>query len=117
MTTLRWTYCVALAVGAWLLPACTGLRDLAVPFAPMADAVAVAVGLVVFATLALMLRLDWNGWATLLIAAWAAAASSMLRATQALLPLLLVSSVGLLLCAALLLSGLPRQRRRGGRSP
>jgi len=111
MNMLRWTHCVALAAGAWLLLACAWLT---VPFVPMANATVVAVALVLFATLALVLRLKWSGWATLLIAAWVAAASPMLRATQALMPLLLVSSAGLVLCAGLLATALPRRRRRHG---
>lgn len=115
MTTMRWAHCVVVAAGAWLLLASAGFPDLTVPFAPMAVAVVVAVALAIFATFAFMLRLDWSGWATLLIAAWAAAASSMLRSTQALMPLLLVSVVGLSLCAGLLISALPRRRRRSRR--
>jgi len=115
MTTMRRTHCVAMAAGAWLLLACTGLQEMTVPFTPVANAVVIAVALILFATFALVLRFDWSGWATLLIAAWVALALPMLRATQALMPLLLVSIVGLGLCAGLFMSTLPRQRRRHGR--
>src|SRR6185437_4223390 len=84
MTTMRRTHCVAMAAGAWLLLACTGLQEMTVPFTPVANAVVIAVALILFATFALVLRFDWSGWATLLIAAWVALALPMLRATQAL---------------------------------
>jgi hypothetical protein len=114
MKTMRGPHCVALAAGAWLL-AGTGLQGLTVPFSPMSNAVVIAVVLVLFATLALVLRFQWSGWATLLVAAWAASSSSMLGATQALMPLMLVSFAGLALCVGLLMIALPRQRRRQGR--
>lgn len=115
MNTMRWTHCVGLGAGVWLLLACTHFENLAVPFAPMADAVAVAVALIIFATLGLVLHLGWNGWATVMIGAWVAAASSVFQATHALIPLFLVGLVGLALCAALLTSELSRWRRQSGR--
>lgn len=115
MKTMRWTHCVGLAAGAWLLLACTHFGNLTVPFAPMADAVVVAVALIIFATLALVLRLSWNGWATVLIGVWVAAASSIFHATEALVPLLLVGLIGFALCAALLMSESSRRHRQSGR--
>lgn len=113
MKTMRWTHCVGLAAATWLLLACTGFWDFKVGFAPMADAVIVAVALAVFATFALVLRLNWNGWATLLLAAWAAAAASILDATHALMPMLSTALVGLDLCTWRLVTARPPRRRRG----
>lgn len=115
MNTMRWTHCVGLGAGVWLLLACTHFGNLTAPFAPMADAVVVAVALIMFATLGLLLHLDWNGWATVMIGAWVVAASAILQATHALVPLFLVGLVGLALCAALLTSEMSRRRRQSGR--
>ena len=112
MKTIRWEHFVGLAAGAWLLLAAGGMGYSSVPFASIANAVVVAVGLVVFATLALVLHLNWNGWATLSIAAWALTASSMLHLAPGWMPLLLLGWVGLGLCTGLLLSAPPTSRRR-----
>lgn len=118
MKTMRWQHCVGVAAAAWLLLASAlagaGRWGLSPPFGPMANAVVVATALVVFATLALVLRLDWNGWATLLIGAWAMAASSMLRATHAWTPVLLLGLIALALCGGRLMSAPPPWRRRDG---
>lgn len=112
MKTIRWEHFVALAAGAWLLLAVPGRGYPSVPFASVANAVVVAVGLVVFATFALVLHLNWNGWATLSIGAWALIASSMLHLSPAWMPLLLLGWAALGLCIGLLLSAPPRSRRR-----
>lgn len=112
MKTMRWEHFVGLAVGAWLLLAADDMGYSSVPFASIANAVVVAVGLVVFATLALVLHLNWNGWATLSIGAWALAASSVLHLAQAWTPLLLLGWVALGLCSGVLLNAPPPSRRR-----
>lgn len=114
MKTMRWTHCMAVVAGTWLLLTCAGLGNLAVPFAPMVSAMVAGAVLMIFATFALVLQLQWDGWATLLICAWAVAASSMLRATHALMPLLLIGGVALALCGALLTDA-ARGRRYGSR--
>lgn len=119
MKTMRWQqHCVGVATAAWLLigsgVAFSDQWGLSVPFAPMANAMAVAVALVVFATFALVLHLNWNGRATLSITAWALAVSTMLRATHAWMPVLLLGLAALALCGALLLTAPPSTRRRDG---
>lgn len=116
MKTMSWEHFVGLAAGAWLLLATGGAGHSSVPFASIANAEVVAIGLVVFGTLALVLRLNWNGWATLSIAAWALAASSILHASHAWMPLLLLSLVALGLCKGFLMSALPPSHR-GDRRP
>jgi len=118
MNTMRWQQWVGVAAAAWLLLA-SGLASaarlgLSMSFGPMADAIVVAVGLVVFATLALVLRLNWSGWTTLSIGAWALAASAMLRAVHEWMPILLLGLMALVLCGGLLMSAPPPWRRRDG---
>lgn len=119
MVTMRWQQCVGMAAAAWLLLgsalASAGRWGLPVPFAPMANAIVVAAALIVFATLALALRLNWNGWATLSIGAWALATLSMLRATRGWVAVLLFGLVALALCGGLLTSAPPWRRRDGHR--
>lgn len=118
MKTMRWQHCVGLAAAAWLLLASgimsAGWLGFSMPFGTMVDAVVVAVALAVFATLALALRLSWDGWATLSIGAWALAASAMLRAAHAWMPVLLLGPIALCLCGGLLMSAPPSWRRRDG---
>ena len=118
MRTMRWQYCVGVAAAAWLLlGSALAFAGWAVsePFAPMVNAVVVAVALVIFATLSLVLRLDWNGWATLSIGAWALAAASMLRAMHAWLPVLLLGLITFALCGWVLMSTPSAWRRGDGR--
>jgi hypothetical protein len=84
------------------------------PFVPMANAVVVAAALVVFATLAVVLRLGWSGSATWLVGAWALAASALLRAAHAFMPVLLLGLVALAICGGLVRStqGSRSRRRR-----
>ena len=112
MKTMRLEHFAGLAAGAWLLLAAGGVGYSSVPVAPIASAVVVAVGLVVFSTLALVLRLDWNNWATLAVGAWALSASSIVHMAHDWMALLLLGVVALGLCSGLLTSALPPSRRR-----
>lgn len=112
MKTMRRDHFIGLAAGAWLLLAAGGMGHSSVPSASIADAVVVAIGLIVFAALALVLHLEWNGWATLSIGAWALTASALLHLAPAWMPLLLLGWVALALCSGLLLSAPPPSRRR-----
>jgi hypothetical protein len=114
MNMKRWQHRVVLAGGVSLLLASGSLRDGSVPFAPMANAVVVASVLVAFATLALVLRLNWNGWATLSIVTWALIASAMLSVTHAWTAVLLLGLSALALCVGSLAATPPRRRRPHG---
>jgi general stress protein CsbA len=70
--------------------------------------------LVAFATLALVLRLNWKGWATLSIVAWALIASAMLSLTHAWTAVLLLGLSALALCVGSLAATLPRRRKHRG---
>jgi len=111
MNMKQWQHCVVLAGGTSLLLACCSLWEHWVPFAPMAHAVVVASALVAFATLALVLRLNWNGWATLSIVTWALTASSMLDAMHAWTAVPLLGLAALALCGGSLVATPPPRRR------
>jgi uncharacterized membrane protein YgaE (UPF0421/DUF939 family) len=112
MKPIRREHFLGLAAGASSLLAGSGVAYWSGSLASIANAVVVAVGLAVFATLALVLHLNWNGWATLSIGAWAFAAASILHATDAWMPVILLGLVAVGLCSALLMSTLPPSRRR-----